>query len=57
MAKPKAISAEDWKWQVESAANTLIESEKIKKDKKLLKAARVELQKQLDATKEAVKET
>ena len=51
----KAMSNEEWGWKVESAANTLIEAEKIKKDPKLLKAAQEELKKRLEATKKAIK--
>ena len=51
----KVISDDEWKWKVESAANTLIEAEKIKKDPKLLKAAQEELRKRLEATKNAIK--
>lgn len=47
-------SAEEYKWKVESAANTIIEAEKIKKDKKLLKDVRAELKKRVESTKEAV---
>ena len=54
MATPKAIDAEEWRWKVESAAGTLIEAEKIKKDKKLLKAARAELKKRQAATDAAL---
>lgn len=52
MAQPKMT--EEYKWKVESAANTLIEAEKIKKDKKLLADARKELKKRLEATKKAI---
>jgi len=47
-ATPK-MSAEDWRWKVESAASTLIEAEKIKQDSKLHKAALAEVKKQQDA--------
>lgn len=57
MAKPKSVTAEEWKYKVESAANTLIEAQKIRNDKKLLMVARVELKKRLVATQEAVKKT
>lgn len=38
-----ASKTDEWKWKVESAANTLMEAERIKKDKKLLDAVRQEL--------------
>jgi len=58
MAKPtKEQADQEWKWKVESATNTLIETEKIKKDKKLLTAAREELKKRLAATQSAVSKT
>jgi len=53
MAK-EVSSSEEYKWKVESAVNTLIEAEKIKKDKKLLKDVRAELKRRLDNTKAAV---
>jgi len=46
---------QEWRWKVESAASTLIEAEKIKKDKKLMTAVRQELKKKLEETKQAVK--
>ncbi len=39
----KAISAEDWKWKVESAADTIMRAEELKMDKKLYAAATKEL--------------
>lgn len=42
-------SDEEWKWKVESAADTLLEAEKIQTDPKLLAAARVELRKRQKA--------
>jgi len=44
MAKNKPIRmSEDKKWNVESAANTLIEAEKIRQDKQLFSDAKKEL--------------
>jgi hypothetical protein len=48
---------EEWKWKVESAANTLMEAEKIKKDKKLLRAARAELKKKAAEATAAIAKT
>jgi hypothetical protein len=45
---------EEYKWMVESAASTLIEAEKIKKDKKLLSDVRAELKKRAAATQSAM---
>jgi len=49
MASPKAMSADDWKWEVESAADALVKAQKIQADPKLLKAARAELRKRQKA--------
>lgn len=43
---PKAMSTEDWKWEVESAARTLKEYFKVKANKKLNKAAIAELKRE-----------
>jgi len=53
-AKPGKKQKYD-KWEVESAANTLIEAEKIKNNKPLLKLARAELSLIAKAANEAVK--
>ena len=42
-------SAEEWEWKVRSAADTLLEAQKIQTDSKLLKAARAELRKRQKA--------
>lgn len=57
MVMSKAQSDQEWKYKVESAANTLIEAEKIKKDKKLMAAVREELKKRLADTQAAAKKT
>jgi hypothetical protein len=49
--------AEERRWKIESAANTLIEAAKIKKDKKLYKAAIAELKKRRAAIGEVMKLT
>lgn len=54
METAKAVADREWQWKVESAANAIIEAEKIKKDKKLLTAVREELKKRLTATQAAV---
>ena len=41
-----AEKAEERKWEVESAARSLLEAAKVKRDKKLYKAAIAELKKQ-----------
>jgi len=46
---------QEWRWKVESSVDTLIQAEKIKKDKKLMTAVRQELKKRLEETKEAAK--
>ena len=52
MPKTKAVmSAEDYKYKVERAANTLIEYGQVWKDKKLLKAARAKLKEAEQAIK------
>lgn len=51
MAKKKKYD----EWEIESAASTLIEAEKIKNNKPLLKLARVELKRMAKASNEAVK--
>ncbi len=43
------------KWKVESAVNTLIEAEKIKKDKPLMRAVKTQMQEQTQATNTANK--
>lgn len=68
MAKAETISAEDFKWKVQSAAGTLIETVQVRKqmktNEKFRKAVQKELAKRLvetqsavAATKEAVKKT
>lgn len=49
--------AEEKRWAIESAANTLKEFFRIKTDKPLLKAARAELKKQIADAKAAIKTT
>lgn len=49
--------ADEKRWAIKSAANTLKEFFRIKKDKPLLKAARTELKRQLAETKAAIKIT
>jgi len=43
---PTAQKAEEWRWKVESAASTLREAAKVKRDSKLYKAAIAELKNQ-----------
>jgi len=58
MAKTETISADDWKWKVQSAAGTLIEHVQVKKqmknDAKFRKAVNEELKKRLTETQKAV---
>ena len=54
MSSPKAMSADDWKWEVESAADVLVKAQKIQADPKLLKAARAELRKRQAAIAKAL---
>ena len=54
MSSPKAMSADDWKWEVESAADALVKAQKIQADPKLLKAARAELRKRQAAIAKAL---
>lgn len=49
------MTADEKKWKIEAAANTLIEAEKIKKDKTLLREARAEIKRRLEATQAASK--
>ena len=49
-----APSAEEWRWKVQSAADTLLEAQKIQTDAKLLKAARAELRKRQAAIAKAL---
>ena len=49
MAQPeitKSQKAEEWKWKVEDAARTLLAATKVKRDKKLYRAAIAELRRQ-----------
>jgi len=61
MAKTETISADDWKWKVQSAAGTLIEHVQVKKqmknDAKFRKAVNEELKKRLTETQKAVTDT
>lgn len=54
-ANPETDAQQEWRWKVESSVDTLIQAEKIKKDKKLMTAVRQELKKRLEETKEAAK--
>lgn len=49
----QSIPKPDEKYEIESAANTLIEAAKIRKNKKLMPKVLEELKKRLEATKEA----
>ena len=61
MAKAEAISADDFKWEVQSAAGTLIENvkarKKMKTNEKFRKAVQEELAKRLAETQSAVTDT
>ena len=61
MAKTEAISADNFKWEVQSAAGTLIESvkarKKMKTNEKFRKAVQEELAKRLAETQSAVTDT
>jgi hypothetical protein len=61
MAKSETISADEWKWKVQSAAGTIIEHVQVKKqmknDSKFRKAVSEELQKRLAETQKAVTDT
>ena len=61
MSKAEKISADDWKWEVQSAAGTIIEHVQVKKqmktDDKFRKAVSEELQKRLAETQKAVTDT
>ena len=56
MAKSEldAVKGESRKWKIEGAAQTLLEAEKIKRDKPLLRAARAELKRQQADMKKAL---
>jgi hypothetical protein len=54
MAKADVV-ADDWKWKVEGAAETLMQAEAIKRDVKLLTAARQELKKRAKEAEAAAK--
>lgn len=49
-----AKTADDKKWEIQSAADTLIKAEEIKKDKALFKDVMAELRKRRDAVTKIV---
>jgi len=61
MAKTTEISKENWKWDVQNAAGTIIENQRFKKrmktDKKFKQAVLEELARRLEETQKAVADT
>ena len=57
MASPITEKAQEWEWKVEDAARALKESAKVKRDKKLLKAARAYLKQEIVDAQKAIKAT